>query len=221
MLHESGAPPSFWGEALSSFINVSKRFTTAALQGVTSHEAFLGAKQDLSCLCVWGCTAYLCLLIQRDKHPLGSLGVHMEKCILIEYPQGYKGWKFYNPQTKKTVISEHANFDERFFMLQRHWIPQLLPPPPDSSDSLLGDKLHLWDGERWGSRCFLDWLWTLSRDPCTITHMMTEMTHRLTDSLIVRLLIADWYQSAYWWTYQLPYQAIIRTISHTGSNLYI
>ena len=70
---------------------------------------------------------------------------------------------------------------------------------------------------------------------CTITHLMTKMTHRLTnsltiqgwmthrltDSLTVPWLIADGYQFAYWWTYQSPYQAIIRTISHTGSNLYI
>jgi hypothetical protein len=53
----------------------------------------------------------------------------MEKCIFIGYPQGYKGWKFYNPQTKKAVISECADFDEHFFMLQRHSVPQL--PPED------------------------------------------------------------------------------------------
>ena len=76
MLYESGMPPPFWGEALSSFIHVSNRFTTAALQGATPYEKFIGAKPDLSHLCVWGCTAYV--LIQRKKRPLGSLGVHME-----------------------------------------------------------------------------------------------------------------------------------------------
>jgi hypothetical protein len=32
------------------------------------------------------------------------------------YPQGYKGWKFYNPTTKKTVIAERADFDERYLL---------------------------------------------------------------------------------------------------------
>jgi hypothetical protein len=73
-------------------------------------------------------------MIQRDKRPLGSLVVHMEKCIFIGYPQGYKGWKFYNPETKKVLISERADFDEHFFMLQKHSIPHL---PPPHSDSLL------------------------------------------------------------------------------------
>ena len=38
----------------------------------------------------------------------------MEKCIFIGYPEGYKGWKFYNPVTKKVIISERADFDERY-----------------------------------------------------------------------------------------------------------
>ena len=33
--------------------------------------------------------------------------------MFIGYPDGYKGWKFYNPTTKHTIISEHADFDER------------------------------------------------------------------------------------------------------------
>jgi hypothetical protein len=79
---------------------------------------------------VWGCTTYV--LIQRDKQPLGSLGAHMEKCVFIGYPQGYKGWKFYNPVTKKVVISERADFDECYLMLRTHSAPHLPPPHPDT-----------------------------------------------------------------------------------------
>ena len=130
MLYESGMPPSFWGEALGSFIHIHNRVTTSALVGTTPHEAFLGSKPDLSMLRVWGCTAYV--LIQKDKRPLGSLGAHMEKCIFIGYPPGYKAWKFYNPVSRKVIISERADFDERFFMNKRDSTPQLPPPRPDS-----------------------------------------------------------------------------------------
>src|SRR6266568_4582288 len=130
MLYESGMPTAFWGEALATFIHTSNKLTTSALPEATPHEAFYCSKPDLSMLRVWGCTAYV--LIQRDKQPLGSLGLHMEKCIFIGYPQGYKGWKFYNPVTKKVVISERADFDEHFFMLQRHSVPHLPLPWPNS-----------------------------------------------------------------------------------------
>src|SRR6266702_8595813 len=108
----------------------NNKLATSALPEATPHEAFYCSMPDLSMLRVWGCTAYV--LIQMDKRPLGSLGSHMEKCIFIGYSQGYKGWKFYNPVTKKVVVSERADFDEQFFMLQRHSVPHLPPPQPNS-----------------------------------------------------------------------------------------
>src|ERR1700738_5690189 len=55
----------------------------------------------------------------------------MEKCVFIGYPDGYKGWKFYNPTTKKIIISECAEFDERYFLLKCNSVssPDLNPIP--------------------------------------------------------------------------------------------
>ena len=137
ILFQSGMPTSFWGEALAAFIHVSNRASISVSSDKTPFEAFYGSKPDLSRLRVWGCTAYV--LIQRDKRPLGSLGSHMEKCTFIGYPEGYKAWKFYNPETKKVIISERADFDERFFMHQKHSTPQL---PPPRLESLLDSPIH-------------------------------------------------------------------------------
>ncbi|KAJ8584379.1 hypothetical protein M405DRAFT_774256 [Rhizopogon salebrosus TDB-379] len=53
----------------------------------------------------------------------------MEKCVFIGYAEGYKGWKFYNPTTKKTVIAERADFDERYFPLSKcPSSPSIVPP---------------------------------------------------------------------------------------------
>jgi hypothetical protein len=55
----------------------------------------------------------------------------MEKCVFIGYPQGYKGWKFYNPTTRKTVIAERADFDERYLPLSKHpSLPSIAPSSP-------------------------------------------------------------------------------------------
>jgi hypothetical protein len=57
----------------------------------------------------------------------------MEKCVFIGYPDGYKGWMFYNPTTKRTVISEHAEFNERYFPGLKHTplTPEPFEQPPD------------------------------------------------------------------------------------------
>jgi hypothetical protein len=140
MLQQAGLPLAFWGEALSAFIHVWNRTPTSAVPGKTPHEAFLAAKPDVSMLRVWGCVAYV--HIQRDKRDWGSLGSHMEKCIFIGYPSDYKGWKFYNPVTKKSIISERAQFDERYFLGIKGSIPTITPtsllehpPTPSSPDS--------------------------------------------------------------------------------------
>ena len=80
---------------------------------------------DVSLLHVWGCVAYV--RIQKDKRQWGGLGSHMEKCIFIGYPPDYKGWKFYNPVTRKSVISEHAQFDEHYFLGVKESTPTIIP----------------------------------------------------------------------------------------------
>ncbi len=94
-------------------------------------------KPDISHFRVFGCTAYV--YIQRDKRK--SLQPHMEKCIFVGYPSGYKGWQFYNPVTKKFIISERAIFDERSFPGLSRTSPVDLTPVgaqmnvPDALDS--------------------------------------------------------------------------------------
>jgi hypothetical protein len=54
----------------------------------------------------------------------------MEKCIFVGYPAGYKGWQFYNPVTKKFIISERAEFDERYFPGIKPTLLKSIPTPP-------------------------------------------------------------------------------------------
>lgn len=104
-------PPSLWGDALNAQIHVWNLFPTSSLKGMTLHEAWFKRKPDVSHLRIWGCLAYV--FIQKDKRR--SLQPHMEKCVFLGYPSGYKGWLFYNPNTQKYIISERAEFDERVF----------------------------------------------------------------------------------------------------------
>ena len=57
------------------------------------------------------CLAYV--HVQKDNRN-SALGSHMEKAVFIGYPQGYKGWKFYNPIIRRVVIAERAEFDKGY-----------------------------------------------------------------------------------------------------------
>ena len=132
MLEESGLPKSFWAECMSALVHTWNCCPTSAVPKVTPYQLWYKRKPDVSHLRVWGCVAYV--HIQKDKR--AKLGSHMEKCIFIGYPEGYKGWKFYNPETRKAVISERADFDERYTFKTWKTAPShiVTPNPPPSTD---------------------------------------------------------------------------------------
>ena len=144
MLYEAQLPPSLWGEALATQIYVWNRLPTSCLKGMTPYEAWFKQKPDVSHLRIWGCQAYV--FIQKDKRK--SLQPHMEKCVFMGYPSGYKGWKFYNPTTKKYIISERAEFDERVFPGLSNYkatSPVNLNPPGLSPASLPSNPTEIFD----------------------------------------------------------------------------
>jgi transposase InsO family protein len=110
MLNDSGLPKNFWEYCLGAFVHTWNRCPSSALDNKTPYEIWFKKKPDIGHIRVWGCIAYV--HVQKEKR--SSLGSHMEKCIFIGYPEGYKGWRFYNPITKKVIISERAEFDERY-----------------------------------------------------------------------------------------------------------
>ena len=65
-----------------------------------------------------------CMHVQKDK--CSELGSHIEQCIFLGYPNKYKGWRFYNPLTKRVIICEHVVFDERYLPEVNDWNATLL-----------------------------------------------------------------------------------------------
>jgi transposase InsO family protein len=129
MLDESGLSKRYWGECLAALVHVLNCCPTSIVTDSTPYEIWHNKKPDIGHLRVWGCVAYV--HVQKDKRQ--SLGPHMEKCIFIGYAEGYKGWKFYNPITKKVIISERADFDERYNFGGSPIKPQGIPPVTEPS----------------------------------------------------------------------------------------
>ncbi|KAL5521963.1 hypothetical protein ACEPAF_1819 [Sanghuangporus sanghuang] len=111
MLNEAHLPSSFWWDAVAAFVHVHNRSPTSAVSASTPYELWFQSKPDVSHLRVFGCTSYV--LVKKDQHK--QLQSHTQKCVFLGYPSNYKGWLFWNPLTRKEVISDSAQFDERVF----------------------------------------------------------------------------------------------------------
>jgi len=123
---------SFWGEALASYVHVWNCLPTASIaEATTPYALWHGKKPDVLHFRVWGCTAYV--HVQKDQRK--GLGAHMQKCVFIGYPVGYKGWKFWDTSSKRCLISERADFDERYFPMRKD-TPPLQPSLVDVGPSI-------------------------------------------------------------------------------------
>jgi len=129
--------PKFSGESASQPLST---YETDALQN--QMKAWLhinsGIKRNLtSCTSVFG-----------GAQQMSILDPHMKRCVFIGYPDGYKGWKFYDPTTKFTSISECAVFNKRIFDIQntRCWHHDPKPNQyPELADIPDGNDTH-WKG---------------------------------------------------------------------------
>ena len=111
MLNEAYLPATFWWDAVAAFVHTHNRSLTSANKSTTPFELWNKCKPDVSHLRVFGCTAYV--HIKKDKRK--QLQSHSAKCVFIGYPANYKGWLFWNPTTKKEIISDSAVFNEQNF----------------------------------------------------------------------------------------------------------
>ena len=104
MLSNVGLHRRFWAEAASTACYLINRSPYIALNKKTPIEVWSGSPADYSQR-VFGCTAYA----HVDN---GKLEPRAVKCIFLGYKSGVKGFKLWNPQTQKVVISRNVIFNE-------------------------------------------------------------------------------------------------------------
>jgi len=113
-LSQSGLTRTWWEDAVAHFLFGKLRL----LSSVTNHslyKLFYGKSPSVDCLRPFGCLAYVHL--QKDQH--GALLPHAAQCVFISYPTDYKAWRFWNPATRKEIISNSAVFHESVFPFRK------------------------------------------------------------------------------------------------------
>ena len=101
-------PLYYWAEALNTTNFILNRCITSGVHEIAPEEYFYGRKPSLGHLKMFGCLAYVRVLAEvRSK-----LDPKAEKCVFVGYSEEQKGYRCYNPLTKKIVVSCDVIFDE-------------------------------------------------------------------------------------------------------------
>ncbi|KAG8482637.1 hypothetical protein CXB51_024435 [Gossypium anomalum] len=95
---QSKLPNSFWAEAINSSVYLLNRLPTHAVKDKTPFEAWHGLKPSVSHLKVFGCVCYVLVPAERMTK--------LEK-------SDKKGYKVYDPSTRKILVSRDIRFDEK------------------------------------------------------------------------------------------------------------
>jgi transposase InsO family protein len=122
MLLHSGAPASFWAEALATATYVINRRPCRATGAITPFELLFGVAPDYSTLRVFGA---LCFpnLSATTTHKLCPRST---TCVFLGYPPDHRGYRCYDLATKCVITSRHVVFDEHQYPFRT---PPLSTPP--------------------------------------------------------------------------------------------
>ncbi|CAJ2640870.1 unnamed protein product [Trifolium pratense] len=108
VLKSKRLPKELWAEAVACAVYLSNRSSTRSVLGKTPQEAWSGRKPEISHLRVFGSIAHAHIPDEKRS----KLDDKSEKYIFIGYDANSKGYKLYNPDTGKTIISRNVIFDE-------------------------------------------------------------------------------------------------------------
>ncbi|CAA7062104.1 unnamed protein product [Microthlaspi erraticum] len=108
MLSARKMPKSFWAEAVSWTFYVLNRCPTLAVKNITPQEAWSGIKPSVEHFKVWGSIAHAHIPDEKRS----KLDDKSTACILLGFSEESKGYRLYNPKTKKIIVSRDVVFEE-------------------------------------------------------------------------------------------------------------
>ena len=109
----NNVPKIFWGEAILTTSYLTKRLPSKAIQYKTPIQLFLHQFPHYCCMSDLPVKTFGCSVFDHSSQPnQNKLDSQAAKCIFLSYSPNPKGYKCYNPQTKKMVVSRDVTFLE-------------------------------------------------------------------------------------------------------------
>lgn len=108
MLFDKKIPKTFWPEAVKWAIYVLNRCPTLVVKDITPEEAWSGVKPSVEHFRVFGCLAHVHVPdVRRTKLDSKSI-----TCVQLGISEESKGYRLYDPVSKKIVVSKDVIFEE-------------------------------------------------------------------------------------------------------------
>jgi hypothetical protein len=138
LLHDSGLPHHLWSEVIKSANYILNRVPTKRSPETTPYQRFFGREPNMAMMRIIGCAAYT----MTPDHHRTKLDAKAHKMWLVGYDDHRKGWRCYDPATRRIIVSRNVRFDESTLYKQNHI--ELLPQNHKPEDTHVSD-LHLVD----------------------------------------------------------------------------
>ncbi|KAM1223589.1 hypothetical protein ACFX2G_043549 [Malus domestica] len=108
MLHDKSMPYFLWAEAVHTAVYILNRSPTKALDNLTPFEAYSGRKPGIGHLKVFGSICYVHIPSEMRQ----KLDAKSVKCVFVGYATCEKGYRVFDPCTKKLILSRDVVFYE-------------------------------------------------------------------------------------------------------------
>ena len=120
----AGLPKVFWAETINTASFIINRSPSSAIDFKIPEEVWSGRPIDYSSLKLFGCPTYVHM--QSGEH--SKLDSKSRKCVFLGFEKGVKGYRLWDPISKKTVTSRDVIFDEAFML--KHNEPETCDDSP-------------------------------------------------------------------------------------------
>lgn len=111
LLFQAKLPSSFWVEALHTAVYLLNILPSKAIQNHTPYTILFKKLPDYNHLKVFGCLCYP----NQNNSITHKLSPRSSRCLFLGYPSDYRGYRCYDLNTRKIILSRHVRFDETCF----------------------------------------------------------------------------------------------------------
>ncbi|KAI5327777.1 hypothetical protein L3X38_027173 [Prunus dulcis] len=108
LMLQMNVPKRFWSQGVLAATYLINRLPSRVLDSKSPYEVMQNKKINLSHLRIFGCTCYAHI----QSHHRDKLDPKAIKCVFMGYSSTQKGYKCYNPCSRKLFVSRDVRFDE-------------------------------------------------------------------------------------------------------------